>query len=187
MKSAFGGKGEGLDKQKFTMLISEYRQYIAQNVNHISLNQAANSNAYSESSFKPYQISLIQSSWKHLIITRRGDTPFYPTVGWDLLWHGHFWRHRARQEDQDWGWVKVKENDFFAPNGQSRGWQRCFGAKYQFLFETVQKGPDGPKRVPNGQKHLGWPFWSLSDPFGPLWSVDKPAMFGPFWSKMDHF
>ena len=62
MKSAFGGKGEGLDKQKFTMLISEYRQYIAQNVNHISLNQAANSNAYSESSFKPYQISLIQSS-----------------------------------------------------------------------------------------------------------------------------
>ena len=84
-------------------------------------------------------------------------------------------------------WTILDKNDFFAPNGQSRGWQRCFGAKYQFLFETVQKGPDGPKRVPNGQKHLGWPFWSLSDPFGPLWSVDKPAMFGPFWSKMDHF
>ena len=84
-------------------------------------------------------------------------------------------------------WTILDKNDFFAPNGQSRGWQRCFGAKYQFLFETVQKGPDGPKRVPYGQKHLGWPFWSLSDPFGPLWSVDKPAMFGPFWSKMDHF
>ena len=26
-----------------------------------------------------------------------------------------------------------RQNDFFAPNGQSRGWQRCFGAKYQFL------------------------------------------------------
>ena len=25
------------------------------------------------------------------------------------------------------------------------------------------------------------------DHFGPLWSVDKPAMFGHFWSKMDHF
>ena len=24
-------------------------------------------------------------------------------------------------------------------------------------------------------------------PFGPLWSVDKPAMFGHFWFKMDHF
>ena len=53
-------------------------------------------------------------------------------------------------------WTISDKNDFFAPNGQSRGWQsRCFGAKYQFLFETVQKGPDGPKRVPNGQKHLG--------------------------------
>ena len=52
-------------------------------------------------------------------------------------------------------WTILDKNDFFAPNGQSRGWQRCFGAKYQFLFETVQKGPDGPKRVPNGQKHLG--------------------------------
>ena len=41
--------------------------------------------------------------------------------------------------------------------------QRCFGAKYQFLFETVQKGPDEPKRVLNGQKKLGWPFWFLSD------------------------
>ena len=24
-------------------------------------------------------------------------------------------------------------------------------------------------------------------PFGPLWSVDKPATFGHFWSKIDHF
>ena len=36
-------------------------------------------------------------------------------------------------------------------------------------------------------EHLGWPFWTLLDPFGPLWNVDKPAMFGHFWSKMDHF
>ena len=44
---------------------------------------------------------------------------------------------------------------FFAPNGQNRVLQRCFRAKYQFLFEMVQKGPDGPKRVPNVQKDLG--------------------------------
>ena len=84
-------------------------------------------------------------------------------------------------------WTISDKNDFFAPNGQNRVLQRCFGAKYQFLFEMVQKGPDGPKRVPNVQKDLGWPFWSLLGPFGPLWSVDKPAMFGHFWSKMDHF
>ena len=47
------------------------------------------------------------------------------------------------------------KNDFFAPCGQSGVLQRCFGAKYQFLFEMVQKGPDGPKRVPNVQKDLG--------------------------------
>ena len=54
MKSAFG------DKQKFPMLISEYRQFISKKVKHVRLNQAANSNAYIESSFKPFQISLIQ-------------------------------------------------------------------------------------------------------------------------------
>ena len=46
----------------------------------------------------------------------------------------------------------------------------------------VQKCPDGPKGVPNcqQQKHLGLPFRTLLDPFGPLWNVDKPAMFGHF-------
>ena len=62
-----------------------------------------------------------------------------------------------------------------------------YGATNWFLSEMVQKCPDGPKTVPNGQKHFGWSFWSLLDPFGPLWNVDKPAMFGHFWSKMDHF
>ena len=42
------------------------------------------------------------------------------------------------------------QNDFFAPNGQSKVWKWCLGAKNQFLFERVQRGPDGPKRVPNG-------------------------------------
>ena len=44
----------------------------------------------------------------------------------------------------------------------------------------VQKCPDGTKKVPNCQKHLGLPFRTLLDPFGPLWNVDKPAMFGRF-------
>ena len=45
----------------------------------------------------------------------------------------------------------------------------------------VQKCPDGPKRVPNYQKHLGLAFRTLLDPFGPLWNVDKPNMFGNFY------
>ncbi len=84
-------------------------------------------------------------------------------------------------------WTISDKNEFFVPNGQSRVWRRCFRAKNHFLFEMVQKGPDGPKRVPNGQKHLGWPFWSLLDPFGPLWNADRPAMFGQFGPKWTIF
>ena len=31
-------------------------------------------------------------------------------------------------------WTISDKNDFFAPNGQNRVLQRCFGAKYQFCF-----------------------------------------------------
>ena len=71
-------------------------------------------------------------------------------------------------------------------NGQSRYRRRSFGAKNQFLFQMLKKGLDWP-RVPNGQKHFCWPFWSILDPFGPLWVVDKPALFGHFWSIIDPF
>ena len=54
---------------------------------------------------------------------------------------------------RDFEWFRQKR--IFAPNGQSRVWRKCLGAKNQFLFEMVQKGPEGPKRVPNDQKHLG--------------------------------
>ena len=77
-------------------------------------------------------------------------------------------------------------NEFFAPNGQSRVWRRCLRAKNKFLFEMVQKVPDGPKtfgkRVSNGQKHLGWPFWYLLDHFGTLTSLPCLAIFGPKWT-----
>ena len=65
-------------------------------------------------------------------------------------------------------WIISYKNELFAPNGQSKVWRRCLGAKNNFLFEMVQKGPDRPKRVPNSQKHFGWLFWSLLDPLGPL-------------------
>ena len=37
-------------------------------------------------------------------------------------------------------WTISDKNDFFAPNRQNRVLQRCFGAKYQFLFKMIQKG-----------------------------------------------
>ena len=46
-------------------------------------------------------------------------------------------------------WTISDKNDFFAPNGQSRGWQRCFGAKYQFLFEWKAPAPLSTVWCPN--------------------------------------
>ena len=65
---------------------------------------------------------------------------------------------------------------FFKPQMDKLGWAEVVQSK-KLIF--VYNCSDGPKRVLNGRKHLGWPFWSLLDPFGPLWNVDKPAMFGP--------
>ena len=72
------------------------------------------------------------------------------------------------------------------PKWTKYGLAKVLRSKNQFLFEMVKKGPDGSKGVQNGHKHLGWRFWSFLDPVGLLWSVDKLAMFGHFWSKMDH-
>ena len=49
-----------------------------------------------------------------------------------------------------------------------------------FCLKWFKRVQTGPKKVPNGQKQFGWPFQTLLDSFGPLWNVDKPAMFGPF-------
>ena len=65
------------------------------------------------------------------------------------------------------------KNDFL-PQMDKVGF--CRGASKQNINSSLK----WPKRVPNDQKHLGWPFWSLLEPFGPLWNVDKPAMFGHF-------
>ena len=58
--------------------------------------------------------------------------------------------------------------------------ESAFEQKNHFPFEMVPKDPDGPKRVPNGQKQLSLPFRTLLNPFGPLWNVDKPDMFDHF-------
>ena len=82
---------------------------------------------------------------QHSKVVRNGQ----PSCFWPFgtLWgsNGHFWIISAK-------------NQFVTPKGQSRVSRRCFWAKNNFLFEIVQRGPDGPKRVPNGQKQLGWPF-----------------------------
>ena len=43
-----------------------------------------------------------------------------------------------------------------------------FGAKKLFLFEMVQKGPDGPKMGPKWSKTLRL---TILVPFGPFWTT----------------
>ena len=76
-------------------------------------------------------------------------------------------------------WTISDKNDFFAPNGQSMVLRRCSKAKNQFLFKTVQKGLDGPKRVGNDQIHLGWPF--VPAPFGLFYFSAKLCIPSCFW------
>ena len=45
---------------------------------------------------------------------------------------------------------------------------------------TFQNGPKGSKMVNLDVFHNSVPFWAHLDTFGPLWNVDKPAMFGHF-------
>ena len=40
----------------------------------------------------------------------------------------------------------------------------------------------GPKWVPNGQKHLGWPFWSLLSTLERWLACHIWAIFGPKWT-----
>ena len=49
MKIATGQKGEELDKEKFNMLISEYRKFKTKNVKHFRFNAAANLCEFGES------------------------------------------------------------------------------------------------------------------------------------------
>ena len=66
------------------------------------------------------------------------------------------------------------------PHKDKVGFGRGAFGQNHFLFEMVPKGPDGPKRVLNGQKHLGLSFWNLLEPFGSLLNVEKPDTFDHF-------
>ena len=73
---------------------------------------------------------------------------------------------------------------------QSKVMQWCFGAKYQFLFEMVQRGPDGPKGVPNGPKGVlnGKKTLRLKTlgPFRPLWATLERRQACHVWPFLGH-
>ena len=134
---------------------------------------------------RPYLCSKrdVLGSYKQATLRRPGDEPFF-----------YFGVHRSwLGMAQKWSILDQK-------------WPNMAG------LSTLQSGPKGSKRDQNGQPKSFWSFgtplgsiWTLLDhfrqkwffalngqsrvwdPFGPLWQVDKPAMFGHFWSKMDHF
>ena len=49
MKIATGKRGDELDKEKYKMLVSEYRNFKAKNVKHFGFNAAANLSVFGES------------------------------------------------------------------------------------------------------------------------------------------
>ena len=77
---------------------------------------------------------------------------------------GCFWQFGTLLGPSGHFWILSDKNKFFARWGQRRVWRRCFWKK----------------KVPNCQKHRGLPFWTFWGFFGPLWNVDKPAMFSHF-------
>ena len=49
MKIATGKRGDELDKEKYKMLVAEYRKFKTKNVKHFRFNSAANPSAFGES------------------------------------------------------------------------------------------------------------------------------------------
>ena len=68
-----------------------------------------------------------------------------------------FWLFRTPLGPSGSFWTISNKKWYFAPKHLCKTLFCPFGAKKSFLSEMTQKVPDGP-RVPNDQKHLGWPF-----------------------------
>ena len=68
-------------------------------------------------------------------------------------------------------------------NGKSVNWPSQH--EHNLHKTSVWNGPKVSRWAQKGpklsKKHLGLPFRTALDPFGPLWNVDKPAMFGHFY------
>ena len=60
-------------------------------------------------------------------------------------------------------------NNFFASKTQTASWPKRFGAKNEVLSEIIRKSQNGPKMVPNDEKHVIFIIW-----FGDFWSEKKP-------------
>ena len=58
MKNSGGEKGEELDREKYNMLITEYRKFKTKNVKHFRFNSAANLGAYRKSKFGPIFVTI---------------------------------------------------------------------------------------------------------------------------------
>ena len=79
MKIATGKRGEELDKEKYKMLVSEYRKFKTKNVKHFRFNSATNMSTYGE-----YLLGQLLVKNKHNIWYRRRDS-VNPPIGGDLL------------------------------------------------------------------------------------------------------
>ena len=66
------------------------------------------------------------------------------------------------------------KNDFWFKSTSAKPYFVLMGQQIDFCPEWSKSVQMGPK----GSQHLGLIFWTFLDLFGPLWNVNKPAMFG---------
>ena len=75
------------------------------------------------------------------------------------------------------------KNDFLFKSTPAKPYFVLMGQQIDFCPEWSKSVQMGPK----GSQHLGLIFWTFLDLFGPLWNVNKPAMFGHFLCFIDVF
>ena len=72
-------------------------------------------------------------------------------------------------------WTISNKNDILLWSTSAEPYFVHLGQKNHFCLKWSKRVQMDPNGVPNDQKDLCWQFWSLLDPFGPLWSVDNRA------------
>ena len=65
---------------------------------------------------------------------------------------------------------------------------RCFLGENGFLSRMIKRVQMYPKRSKMIKKiYVGSAIWIHLEPFGPLWDIVNPAMFGNYWSNKCHY
>ena len=132
---------EQIDQEKYQRLLTEYKNLKRKTCKHYRFN----SNMTKYSKFRSF-INFLTMIWK----LRRGAARIHPSVGANLLWHGHLWRHREGQEDQDGGpaeshWRHYGTSDWVLDH--QRCWDRFLSFQIDQLHQDSESSVGSQKNV----------------------------------------